>query len=130
MYEEERTRILEMVSSGSISPAQAGDLLAALEPQGASVKVSPLPAVKSTQRRFLALEIIANGGQTHVNLRIPLGLARTISRFMPKQAQSALKEYDINLEGLLEGVNSAEEIGTLLEISDNGGADHVRIAVE
>lgn len=135
MYEEERSRILEMVAAGTISPAQAGDLLAALETPVSPTAVSPrpspaAPAPITTKRRYLAIEIIANGGQTHVNLRLPLGLARTIGRFIPRQAQTYLKEYEINLEDLLEGVGGAEEAGTILEVSDNGGADHVRIAVE
>jgi hypothetical protein len=134
MYEEERTRILEMVAAGTISAAQASDLLAALEvPVTAAVAPRPqtvLTPSKPVQRRYLVIEIDANGGQTKVNLRIPLGLARAISRFIPRQAQKHLSEYEINLEDLLEGVGSAEETGTLLEVSDNGGADHVRIAVE
>jgi hypothetical protein len=85
---------------------------------------------KSGQRRYLVIEISAKGGESHVNLRIPLGLARTIGRFIPKQAQTYLNEYEINLEGLMEGIGTTEETGTLLEVSDNGGEDHVRIAVE
>jgi hypothetical protein len=132
MYEEERARILEMVAAGTISPAQASDLLAALEPPSAAVAAQRPPTVlaapKQSQRRYLVIEIIANGGETHVNLRIPLGLARAISRFIPRQAQKHLNEYEINLEDLLEGVGAAEETGTLLEVVD--GDDHVRIAVE
>lgn len=133
MYEEERTRILEMVAAGTISAAQASDLLAALDTPAALTAPRPqavLTPPKPAQRRYLVIEIDANGGQTKVNLRIPLGLARAIGRFIPRQAQKHLNEYEINLEDLLEGVGSAEETGTLLEVSDNGGADHVRIAVE
>ena len=135
MYEEERTRILEMVAAGTISAAQAGDLLSALEPPSPPA-VAPRPAQmvapppKAVQRRYLVIEIIAKGGESHVNLRIPLGMARAIGRFIPRKAQGYLNEYDINLEDLLEGIGVAEDTGTLLEVSDNGGEDHVRIAVE
>ncbi len=136
MYEEERTRILQMVAAGTISPAQASDLLSALEqsPKPPSPPPTPTqvlaPQTKGQPRRYLVIEISTKGGESHVNLRIPLGLARAVGRFIPRQAQAYLKEYEINLEGLLEGIGTGEETGTLLEVSDNGGEEHVRIAVE
>jgi hypothetical protein len=47
MANEEQARILQMVASGQISPAEAGDLLAALEvsspPQRSMPKFTPPP---------------------------------------------------------------------------------------
>ena len=55
---------------------------------------------------------------------------RAAGRFLPRQAQAYLNEHEINLEGLVEGITSTDDTGTLLEISDGGGDDQVRIAIE
>jgi len=65
-------------------------------------------------------------GNSRVNLRIPLGLARTAGRFLPRQAVQSLAHYDIDLDKMLHGVG--DEQGTLLEVQD--GDAGVRIAIE
>ena len=70
---------------------------------------------------------IKEGGENRVNIRLPLSLTRTAGKFIPRQAQSYLSKYDINLSEFLEDMGQAEP-GTLLEIKD--GDNKVLIAVE
>src|SRR5690349_5830265 len=140
---EERGRILRMVASGEISPPEAEDLLSALEPprqsenrpfsSSGNLSAPPPPAapqammLRRTQARSLVIHI-TEGDETKVDVRIPLGLARAASKFIPRKAKEYLEEYDMNVEQLLESLVSAEGTDTLVEIQD--GEDHVRIAVE
>jgi hypothetical protein len=147
MNGEERARILRMVAEGKVSPVEAEDLLAALDPSPRAAAVTPSASVpgaafgrrdapstalegsvmpRSLTRRTLVLRI--GGGDSKVNLRIPLGLARAAGRFLPRQAQEALANYSIDLERILESLANGPEEGTLLEVQD--GDEHVLIAVE
>ncbi len=131
MGDDEQARILRMVAEGTITPAEAGDLLAALEHQR---KSSPPPAppalataARSATKRHLSIEII-EGDKTKVNVRIPLALARAAGRFIPRQAQTYLEEREISIEAILEGLQVEDGENTLLEVHD--GDSFVRIAVE
>jgi hypothetical protein len=143
MNGEERARILRLVADGIVSPVEAEDLLSALEPVARTETRATLaastprysssaPALDSTAarrpltRRNLVLRV--EGGDSKVNLRIPLGLARTASRFLPRQAQEALASYSIDLDRILENLTTGSEEGTLLEVQN--GDEHVLIAVE
>jgi hypothetical protein len=131
MSDEERARILRMVAEGTISPEEATDLLEAVadEPQAELVSrpqqriMAPMTAGKR-----LVIEI-SEGGDSHVNLRIPLGLARMAGRFVPRQAARHLSEHGIELDELMVDMGQPSNMdGTILEIHEGDG--HVRIAVE
>jgi len=134
MANEEQVRILQMVAGGQISPAEAGDLLAALEmsnvPQRSVPKFTPPPptyTARPISARCLTIQVM-EGEHSKVNVRIPLGLARAAERFLPRQAQQYLREQGIELGEMLEGVQGNEESTTLLEVEDDD--KRVRIAIE
>jgi hypothetical protein len=145
MSNEERARILRMVAEGKVTPAEAEDLLAALDAAldagtrstGSSATfgpgsmpaspVPPGPPGSRKQRRSLVIQV-KEGGDSRVNVRIPLSLARAAGKFIPRHAQQHLAAYNIDLEELLSGLGDAEGDGTLVEVKD--GKDEVRIAVE
>ncbi len=142
---DERSRILRMVAEGKVSPVEAEDLLAALEPRSTegrslgtpelgSLPLPPMPPMppmppRQIARRSLVIQI-SEGDQNKVNVRIPLTLARAAGKFIPRHSQQYLDNYDINLNQLLESLGSTtiEGDGTLVEIRDDD--DTVRIAVE
>jgi hypothetical protein len=137
---EERGRILRMVASGEISPAEAEDLLSALEPPrqsenrpfGAPGNPPPpppqqAPMMRRNDGRNLVIQV-TEGNENKVNVRIPLGLARAASKFIPRNAKEYLAEYDMNIDQLVESLAGAEGGNTLVEVED--GDNHVRIAVE
>ena len=148
MSNEERARILRMVAEGKVTPAEAEDLLAALDAApsaearstGPSATfgpgtmrtmpappVPPVPPGIRKQPHSLVIQV-KEGGDSKVNVRIPLSLARTAGKFIPRHAQQHLAAYNINLEEFLSGLGDAEGDGTLVEVKD--GKDEVRIAVE
>jgi hypothetical protein len=132
MNNEESTRILNMVAAGQISPAEASDLLSALD---AAPRPAPLaPVIAPVGNRLLAATSrslvirIVEAGDAKVNVRIPLSLARAAGRFLPRQAKAALKEYEIDLDQILEEVSSGSGNGALIEVQDNEA--HVFIGFE
>ena len=145
MSNDERARILRMVAEGKVTPAEAEDLLAALDAapeagarsMGPSATfgpgsmpaplVPPAPPRNKTPRRSLVIQV-KEGGDSKVNVRIPLSLARAAGKFIPRHAQKHLATYNIDLEEILSGLSDAEGDGTLVEVKD--GKDEVRIAVE
>jgi len=133
MANEEQARILQMVANGQISPAEAGDLLSALEPPPPrpnpppAFALSPNLSTRSRSSRSLTIQVL-EGERSKVNVRIPLGLARAAERFLPRQAQQYLREQGIELGEMLDSVQGNEEPTTLLEVED--GDTRVRIAIE
>ncbi len=151
MNEDERGRILRMVAEGKVTPEEGADLLEAVgsanradrgdradrgeraERGNQSTSWSPFnsgpPSIsgRHTRRgRHLVIHV-REGGESKVNVRIPLSLARTAGKFIPRQAQSYFGKYDINLQEFLDGAAEAEG-GTLLEVKD--GDSKVLISVE
>jgi hypothetical protein len=134
MIDDERARILRMVAEGTVSPSEGAELLEALEPAPepeprptAAMPAMPPPVGRKNAGKSLVLEI-ESGGDTKVDLRIPLGLALD-NRFIPRRAQEYLDNQGIDLSGLLNAVgNWAEADGTLIEIED--GDDRVFIGVK
>jgi hypothetical protein len=132
MMSEERARILRMVANGKLSAEEAAELLEALEPASRTEARSALPAesmpVSSpTGPRTLVINI-TEGGDSKVNVRIPLGLARAAGRFIPRQAQEYLEDHGIDLKQILSEQITGWAKGPLIEVQDE--KDHVLIAVE
>lgn len=135
MSNEERGRILRMVSEGKLSPEEAADLLEAIQPAPREERV-PEPRLSpqvtfsghGRGRRGRSLVIhIKEGGENKVNLRIPFSLTKAAGKFIPRQATNYLNKYEINLEEFLDDLGDAEG-GTILEIKE--GENKVLIAVE
>lgn len=130
---EERSRILRMVAEGKVSAEEAAELLEALEPprtepvRPAAPLPPPVPSTAPQNSRVLHIEV-DEGGESRVNIRIPLGLARAASRFIPRQAQRHLEGYDIDLEQLVTDLAGVTIEGPLIEVHDD--EDRVIIAIE
>ena len=141
---DERRRILRLVAEGQISPEDAADLLEAVEPEpGVEAPHHPrtpeppvTPQVMFTdlmrehgrarKSRNVVIQI-REGGESKVNLRIPMNLTKAAGKFLPRQAQQYLGKYDINLPEFLEDLAEADS-GAILEVKD--GENKVLIAVE
>lgn len=136
---EEQRRILQMVADGKLTSEEAAELLDALQAetrpavrdQGVQLQRDESSYLRQQgpgrrSPRTLMIQI-SEGGDSHVNLRIPFGLFRAAGKYIPRKAQASLSEYGIDLEELL-GDLSGSESGVLLQVND--GDDHVLIAVE
>jgi hypothetical protein len=138
MGDDERRRILQMVSEGKVSPEEAADLLDAVEdasqrttrmsamPTETNFNMRPPRPGRPMSARALTI-VIKEGGDNKVNIRIPLALARVAGKFIPRQAQNYLQNYEIDLQQFLEDAGEIEG-GTILEVKD--GENRVLIAVE
>jgi hypothetical protein len=126
MPDEERDRILQMVAQGTITPAEASDLLAAIGGPPRQL-TSRAPRNGVAVARNLTIQIV-DGATTNVNIRIPLALARAAGKFIPRQAQSYLNGHQIDLEAIMESLQGNDGENTLLEVVD--GDTNIRIAVE
>lgn len=134
MNDDERARVLRMVSEGKLSPEEAADLLEAMQPaREEAAEVFPnLNPVRvrgrgSRGRPGVLVVMIKEGGESKVNVRIPLALTRAAGKWLPGQLQNHLSKYDINLNEFLDQIADTDG-GTLLEIKD--GDSKVLIAVE
>jgi hypothetical protein len=139
MSDEERARILRMVSEGKLAPEEAADLLEALQTDRQEALDGPEVRMHAPHSRHGRLETsgrrkprtvvihVKEGGENKVNIRIPIGLTRAAGKFIPRQAQAYLGKYEINLQEFLDDLVEADS-GTLLEVKD--GENRVLIAVE
>jgi hypothetical protein len=63
-------------------------------------------------------------------ITIPLAILRFATKLMPKQAASALQEYGIDLNQIVELSQQKEVQGTLVEIEKHKKNEKVVIAIE
>lgn len=72
---------------------------------------------RDMSRRSLVFDI--RDGDTRAFARLPLGLVQSADRFLPREVRQYLKEYEVNLEQLLELLANVDLPGHEL----HGGAD-------
>lgn len=111
---EERKRILDMLSDGKINAQEAEELISALD-QG-EVSTSPRKKAKS---RFLRIKITEDG-ENKVNVNIPLSLAKMFMKFVPGDVKTKLNEKDIDLNDIISEIEDGAPAGKLVEIEDEG----------
>jgi SHOCT-like domain len=102
---ENRREILEMLSEGKITPAEADRLLTALDDRATAVATVAGPAPASGSPRYLRVLVDAvdsDDGPVKVNVRVPLRLLRAgvkLASLIPPSAQGevngALREYGV-----------------------------------
>ena len=126
--ETKRREILQMLAKGSISAAEASELLEQLksEPEAApppSEAPEPPPA-PGTKPRWL--NVLVTDSASHRNLvsvRIPLSLARIGLRMGAKFAPEVEDfDWDEILAALAEG-----DVGTIVEVNDEEDGEHVKV---
>lgn len=150
---EERLKILEMVSQGKISSEEGVRLLealdsdrdaeagqaanAALDAYNADLRRSrPTGGGAGSQGRMLRIRIEENGG-TKVSVNVPLGLLKSLSKLtslVPRDVNDMLDEQGIDLanldiEGILEAMSNGTSDGHLVDIDEVGG-DKVSIFID
>lgn len=123
MSREERVRVLQMVASGTVSPEEADEVLAALEPAPAAQfgEATPIkarsPRGNPEMQRTLVIEI--HDGEKNITVRVPPGLARAQQQFLARHAGEHLGEHGIDLQELLENVQQFPKDTTLVDMSED-----------
>jgi len=133
--DNEKLKILEMISEGKITPQEALELLKALEgTQNLRAERTEEDEKKAKGKpRWLYIKVEdAEEGKT-VNIKIPFALARSFAKFVPSQGRHVRCHphgthgkchvegggIDIDLESILETLSS-EEPEDLVEIIEEG----------
>jgi len=117
----ERLRILKMVEEGKIDIDEANKLLETLEGDKKIEK-------KSNSKNKSIKILVEEDGEEKVNISLPMILAKSFMKFLPKNAKESLNNQGVELDQVFESVDSEVEGGTLVDIKD--GKDHVIIKVE
>jgi SHOCT-like domain len=125
---EDAERLLEKLSGGSVSPADStpsGSTAGAPSAAGTTVRV--------VKRRFLRIQV-ERPGRDHVNMRVPLSLARAGKwlALIPPRVTERLAEQGIDLSSFvgLQDEQLAEALeNTNIDI-DKGNGKKVRIFCE
>ncbi len=114
---EEKKRILDMVQEGKITAEEGVELLAALEEEKQG-ELAPKP--ENNSKRYLRVKIKSE--KNNVNLKIPLGLFKIVSklanmgiRMIPKSAMEEMREEGIDLSEI--------DFAELISLIDEGSVD-------
>ena len=121
---EERMQILKMLEKGTIDAEEANELLGTLEKRDT---VFEKPETSSKKPKFIKI-LVEENGEEKVNISIPMLLAKTALKIMPKKAKVQMEEQNVNLDEILSAINDESTKGKIVDINDNG--DHVSISLE
>ncbi len=120
---EERLKILEMLSNGTISASEANDLLSAL---GHDEKEVEATVVTRKKGPFKLLKILIDSAQgDKVNVKIPVEFAKLLKN---KKFQANFGDADIDVDAIIEMVTQGVE-GEIVNVQSFDG-DTVKIVVE
>ena len=121
---EERLQILKMLEKGTIDAEEANKLLSTLEKRDTAFKK---PKTSGKKPKFIKILVEENGVEK-VNISIPMLLAKTALKIMPKKAKAQMEEENVNLDEILSKINDESTTGKIVDINDDG--DHVSISLE
>jgi len=121
---EERLQILKMLEKGTIDAKEADELISTLEKRDT---VFEKPEVNKSKPRFIKILVEENGVEK-VNISIPILLAKTALKIMPKKAKAQMEDQNVNLDSILAAIDDDSAKGKIVDINDDG--DHVSISLE
>lgn len=119
--QEERKKILELLEAGKINAEEAARLLDAIGDTGA-------PAQTPGKLRYVIIHVEDPDEEKEINIKLPAGLLRAASRFIPSDARATINGMDLNLEELLSAIDEESE-GEILRVEGDEG-ERVVIRVE
>lgn len=130
----ERSKILQMVADGTITPEDGEKLLSRLDSAGTATAVAEPDDSKSRKGPIKYLRVVVDG-EDKVNVRVPIGLIRTgikLSTLMPLSASEHLTEHGIDLSQFnhLDGDELMEALRELQVDVDAGDGDVIRVFCE
>ncbi len=119
MISEEKKQILQMVQEGKISVDEAMKLLDALE--------TPQAVSHASEAAWIRVRI-EDRGKAKVNVNVPLGLAKALVKFVPKDALKEMQEQNIDLDAIIQAIMEGAS-GKLVDIVTDEG-QKVEVFVE
>jgi hypothetical protein len=131
----ERSKILQMVADGTITPEDGEALLNRIDPAAkaaAAGEESPRADEKKGPIKFLRVVV---DGDDKVNVRVPIGLIRTgikLSTLIPLHASEHLTEHGIDLSQFnnMDGDELMDALRELRVDVDSEDGDVIRVFCE
>jgi len=120
---EERARILQMISEGKISAEEGTKLLNALRNSEAS---SPSPTKAKSGRWFRVRVIDLETDRVKVNVNLPMSLVSVATKM---GARFSPEIEDLDWSELLATIEEGA-VGKLVEVEDDEGRERVEVFVE
>lgn len=120
---DERRRILSMVQDGTITAAEAAEMLSAIDE--AETRAEPVVR-EAGSPKWIHIQVIDDNDR--VDVRLPFALVRLIEGFIPQQARREMEKNGLNINELMQGLEHSGQ-GKLVEIQEDGGG-YVAITVE
>ena len=146
MSNRERSRILNLLRDGAITPEEAEQLLDALESGRTDEAPAPEPvALKDTRgRKAKKLRILVDStekdsGKSKVNVSIPVSLIRSLGPIalsgIPRDAKKELEEKGIDIKAIFDQIeelidSGMEEDFVDVDTGEGDAPSKVRIYVE
>jgi hypothetical protein len=132
----ERTKILQMVAEGTITPEEGEKLLSRLDRAGSTAAIVE-PDLDTGDRKSGPLKYlrVVVDGKDKANIRVPIGLIRTgikLTALMPLSASEHLSERGIDLSQF-NNLDSDELMEALRDLKvdvDSEDGDIVRVFCE
>lgn len=124
---DERMKILELLTKGLITPADAEKLLTALSDQRPANDEEPIQVIPAKKAPFRMLRIYVDSHDgDKVRIQVPIEFAKLLKT--GKFNIDAIQDFDIDIDMLLQMINSGV-IGELVNVVSADG-DVVKIVVE
>jgi hypothetical protein len=124
---DERMKILELLTKGLITPADAEKLLTALGDQRSGNDEDPIQVIPAKKAPFRMLRIYVDSHDgDKVRIQVPIEFAKLLKT--GKFNIDAIEDFDIDIDMLLQMINSGV-IGELVNVESADG-DTVKIVVE
>jgi NCAIR mutase (PurE)-related protein len=121
---EERMQILKMLEKGTIDAEEADKLISTLEQRDTAFEK---PEINKSRPKYIKI-LVEENGKEKVNISIPILLAKTALKIMPKKAKEQMDEQNVNLDSILAAIDDDSAKGKIVDINDDG--DHVSISLE
>jgi len=117
-------QILKMLEKGTIDAEEADKLISTLEQRDTAFEK---PEINKSRPKYIKI-LVEENGKEKVNISIPILLAKTALKIMPKKAKEQMDEQNVNLDSILAAIDDDSAKGKIVDINDDG--DHVSISLE
>ena len=127
---DEKVRILKMVEEGKLTASEATKLIEALDSGKDTASTSVLAQGPGKKARFFKIRVFEGDmNKPKVNVTLPLGLMKAVTKILPKSAKVQLEDNNIDLDALLQAVDENADT-KIVEVEDDEEKTRVEIFIE
>ncbi len=106
---QEKIRILKMIEDGKLSVDEATEILKSLDE-------SPLELKKKANKIKL---LIKEKGKQKVEIGVPISLAKTVIKYIPRKVIKELEEQDFDIKEIVDALENDLEQTTLVNVTED-----------